>query len=147
MASNESLEWFWNKLNDHLESKGLKQTKQRKAIVEYFLEMENHLSAEELYDHIRKSGDHIGLATIYRTLTLLKEAGLVEQNQFIENKTVYETRHPDSHHDHLICMKCGKIIEFEDNEIEDLQKKVAINHNFKLVSHSLDLFGFCEACS
>ena len=126
--------------------KNLKQTKQRQTIVKGFLDLKGHISAEELHDYTREQGHNIGLATIYRTLNLLKEAGLADQKQFSDGKSVFELLSPGHHHDHLICMSCQKIIEFENDEIEQLQEAVAKHHGFKLINHSLDLFGYCPSC-
>lgn len=136
--------WFWDKLDGYLSEKGLKQTQQRKLIVEYFLNLEGHVSAEDLHDYIRGKGHQPGLATIYRTLALLKEADLVDQKQFAEGKAVYEVKSPNSHHDHLICLDCGHVMEFENQKIEKLQEQVARELGFELVSHSLDMFGRCK---
>lgn len=143
---SKTTDWLWAKLDNFLSEKKLKQTRQRQVIVQGFLEMSGHLSAEELHEYIRNQGHNIGLATIYRTLNLLKEAGLADQKQFADGKSVFEVLSPGHHHDHLICLSCRKIIEFENEEIEKLQDKVALLHNFELVSHSLDLFGYCESC-
>lgn len=136
-------EWFWKKLNSHLENSQLKQTQQRKTIVECFLRIGKHVDAEQLYVTLRNDGHNIGLATIYRTLNLLTEAGLLEQKNFIDGKSQFEVQDPSSHHDHLICLDCGRVIEFENPEIETLQTKVATTHKFKLERHRLDLFGRC----
>lgn len=150
MANNkgtkDSTAWLQQKLDHYLADKNLKQTKQRQIVITGFLELEGHISAEELHDYIRRLGHNIGLATIYRTLNLLKDAGIADQKQFADGKSVFELLAPDSHHDHLICLSCRKIVEFENEEIERLQKKVAEQFKFKLESHCLDLFGYCQAC-
>jgi len=140
--------WFWDSLDQYLLQSGLKQTKQRRAIVERFINLKSHVSAERLHADSRDGGLSVGLATIYRTLNLLADAGLVEQKQFGDGHFVYEIRTPGSHHDHLICLDCGAVIEFENEEIERLQEKVAAAHGFQLTSHRLDLFGHCrkEGC-
>lgn len=143
---DKSLQWFWEGLDGYLARKQLKQTKQRKLIVSRFLTMKTHVDAEELYESIRKEGFNIGLATIYRTLNLLRDAGLVEQNSFADGRAVFEISKPGGHHDHLVCTKCGRVIEFENEEIEKLQRAVALSHNFLLTSHRLDLYGLCEGC-
>lgn len=143
---SDAYRWFWEALDDYLAKKNLKQTRQRKQIVERFIGMKEHLSAEELHEAVRKDGHNIGLATIYRTLNLLADAGLAEQKSFGEGRFVYEINTPGMHHDHLICLGCGLVIEFENDEIEKLQDKVAAVHGFKLVSHRLDLFGHCPNC-
>ena len=146
MGTKEDQSWFWTKLDRFLAEKNLKQTKQRKTIVEGFLRLKGHLSAEDLHAQINKEGHQIGLATIYRTLNLLKEAQLADQKQFADGKSVFEVLSPDTHHDHLICLSCRKIVEFENEEIEALQRKVASQYKFSLVDHTLDLFGYCEPC-
>ena len=143
---NESYTWLWEQLDKYLASKKLKQTKQRQVIVKSFLELGGHISAEELHDHIRKSGKNIGLATIYRTLNLLRDAEVVNQKQFSDEKSVYEVNAPGGHHDHLVCLKCHKVVEFENDAIEKLQVEVAEANGFILTSHCLDLFGYCSSC-
>jgi Fur family ferric uptake transcriptional regulator len=140
--------WFWTALDTYLAKKNLKQTRQRKQIVELFIATKRHLSAEELHEAARKDGHNIGLATIYRTLNLLADAGLAEQKSFGEGRFVYEVSTPGEHHDHIICLDCGAVIEFENDEIESLQNKVAAAHDMKLSTHRLDLFGHCmrERC-
>lgn len=143
-ATDKSMRWFWERLDHYLAAKQLKQTKQRKLIIEYFITLPGHISAEELHDYIRSKGHQPGLATIYRTLNLLKEAGLVEQKQFAEGKAVFEVNLPNKHHDHLICMDCGLVREFENTKIEKLQEQVAEELQFELVSHTLDMYGRCK---
>ena len=143
----EAFRWFWEALDHYLARKNLKQTQQRRQIVELFIGLDTHVSAEELHEAARHAGHNIGLATIYRTLNLLADAGLAEQKQFGEGRFVYEIRTPGSHHDHLICLDCGAVIEFENDEIEKLQEKVAAVHEFRLTSHRLDLFGHCLKAS
>ncbi len=136
--------WFWTALDAYLTRKNLKQTRQRKQIVELFINTKRHLSAEELHEAARRDGHNIGLATIYRTLNLLADAGLAEQKSFGEGRFVYEVATPGEHHDHIICLDCGAVIEFENDEIESLQNKVAAAHDMKLKAHRLDLFGHCQ---
>ena len=136
--------WFWDKLNAYLDTSKLKHSKQRNVIIEYFLKMDDHVSAEDLHAYAKEDGSTAGMATIYRTLNLLKDANLVEQKQFADGKAVFELNLPDSHHDHLICTKCGKVVEFENTQIEKLQEEVAKKYGMKLTHHSLDLFGICE---
>jgi Fur family ferric uptake transcriptional regulator len=143
MTEAANFKWFWDKLEGYLGKHQLKQTTQRKKIIEIFLSSAQHIDAEELHAQVRKKGHNIGLATIYRTLNLLKDAKLVEQRDFVEGRAVFEAHSPSSHHDHLICQDCDYILEFENNEIEELQKQVAIKHGFELKSHRLDLFGKC----
>lgn len=145
-TSPKNYEWFWKGLDRYLEKNQLKQTKQRKIIVSYFLGMKNHVDAEELYEVVRKEGHNIGLATIYRTLGLLKDAKLIKQNSFADGRFVYEILEPGQHHDHLVCIKCGEVVEFINDRIEILQEEIAIQKGYKLVNHRLDLFGYCSRC-
>lgn len=145
--SGVSHQWFWDALERYLSRHQLKQTKQRTIVVKEFLAMNRHLDAEELYASIRQAGHNIGLATIYRTLNLLREAGLVEQRLFADGRASYELLDPEVHHDHLICTNCGKIVEFEHKEIEKLQEQVARTHHFILSSHRLELYGLCANCN
>ena len=135
--------WFWDVLNSYLEKQTLKQTRQRKIVVEEFLSLDRHVDAEDLHGIVRKRDPKVGLATVYRTLNLLKEAGLADQKSFRDGRSVFEIHRPDHHHDHLVCLDCGKIVEFENDEIESLQEKVAEGLGFKLTGHRLDLYGRC----
>ncbi len=139
-------EWFWERLNQYLAKSQLKHSKQRNFIIQEFLQMKTHVSAEELYSQLKNTEHNPGLATVYRTLNLLKEAALVDQKQFSDGKSVFEVMEPGGHHDHLICLICHKVIEFENDEIEQLQELVAKKHGFKLTKHSLELFGHCSDC-
>ncbi|NIQ97041.1 MAG: transcriptional repressor [Desulfuromonadales bacterium] len=127
--------------------KGLKSTQQREVILDYFLRSGSHLSTEELYLKIRKKHPNIGYATVYRTLKLFAESGIAEELNFGDGQTRYEAVGNEEHHDHLVCTECGKILEFENEEIEHLQEKVAKQHGFKIKNHRLELYGLCAACS
>jgi Fur family transcriptional regulator, ferric uptake regulator len=133
-------------LSLYLAGQGLRSTSQRDAILKTFIEAGQHLSAEELYARVKKTHPGIGYATIYRTLKLLAEAGLVEERRFEDGFTRFEYKNKDAHHDHLICTRCGAIIEFENDRIEALQHDVARQKGFKVQSHKLELYGLCAAC-
>lgn len=137
-------QWFWDRLDGYLRDKDLKQTRQRKLIVEELLDLNDHVDAERLHQKLILKDAGIGLATVYRTLTMLKEAGLVEEQKFTDGKALFEVLDPENHHDHLICINCGKIIEFEDKTIERLQEEIATKYGFTLLSHRLDLYGKCK---
>jgi Fur family ferric uptake transcriptional regulator len=138
-------QWFWDRFDQYLKAKDLKQTRQRKLIVEELLLLNEHVDADRLYQIMAVKDAGIGLATVYRTLTMLKEAGLVEEQKFTDGRALYEILDPDSHHDHLVCIECGKIVEFEDTTIERLQEEIAEKHGFQLISHRLDLYGRCKS--
>lgn len=134
-------------LEDYIVQHNLKITKQRRAVLEAFLGSEDHVSAEELYKLVTEKEPKIGLATVYRTLSLLTQSGLASELDFGDGQKRYEHKFMHSHHDHMICTECGKIIEFSHPMIEKLQEEVAGRHGFKLTSHKLDLFGLCTECS
>lgn len=133
-------------LSDGLNNVGLKSTLPRLRILS-ILEASSvrHLSAEDIYDELKKENQTVGLATIYRVLSQFVDAGLVVRHQFEGNKSIFELN-SDEHHDHMVCLKCSKVIEFMDEKIEILQEQVADKHQFDLQDHSLTLFGFCKAC-
>jgi Fur family ferric uptake transcriptional regulator len=126
--------------------KGISLTSQRRLIAETLLSSSKHLGAEELFYLVHKKNPRIGLATVYRTLQIMRENGIIEKRDFGDGCSRYEDR-KDMHHDHLICMKCGNVIEFDEPTIENLQMKVAEKKRFKVVTHRLELFGYCNKCS
>jgi Fur family ferric uptake transcriptional regulator len=127
-----------------LKKKKMKITSQRKAIIETFLELGGHVSVEDIFYELRKRKKNIGLATIYRTLSMLKEAGLVSERDFRDGRTRFEI--VSEHHDHIICQKCGKVVEFRDETIEKLQEEISKRLGFVLISHRHELMGICEDC-
>jgi Fur family transcriptional regulator, ferric uptake regulator len=131
--------------NAYLSKKGLKSTKQRDTIVREFFKKHQHLTVEELWGRVRQQDPGIGYATVYRTLKLLTESGLALKREFGGGQARFE-HITDHHHDHLICMDCGDIIEFENDEIEHLQEKVCRKHGFRLVHHKMELYGYCAKC-
>jgi Fur family ferric uptake transcriptional regulator len=129
--------------NTTLKDAGLKVTHPRTKILEILQSNpEFHLSADAIHNYLIKNNESIGLATVYRVLTQLEMAGLIQKNQFKENQSTYEIK--KQHHDHLICIKCGKIIEFINDDLEKLQEKISNNYKFKLDSHVMTLFGECN---
>jgi Fur family ferric uptake transcriptional regulator len=135
------------KYRDYLARNGLKSTIQRDLIVEEFIRSKGHKSAEELYSSLRAEHSSIGLATVYRTLKILTLAGLAKERRFNDGFIRYELAGPErSHHDHLVCVSCGKVVEFENDAIEDLQRKVAASKGFRMLDHKLEIYGYCEAC-
>ncbi|MCF1428263.1 MAG: ferric iron uptake transcriptional regulator [Shewanella sp.] len=129
--------------NQALKKAGLKITLPRVKILELMQEPENqHISAEDLYKKLLDIGEEIGLATVYRVLNQFDDAGIVSRHHFESGKAVFElsTQH---HHDHLVCLTCGKVIEFNDEVIESRQQEIARKHNIKLTNHSLYLYGVC----
>jgi Fur family ferric uptake transcriptional regulator len=133
-----------NRLSDFLSRRGLKQTHQREAILEAFLGAGGHMTSEELYERVRPQHPEIGAATVYRTLKLFCEAGIAHPNHFRAGVTLYEPR--AGHHDHLICVSCGEIVEFESTAIERAQLEIAGQYGYRLTSHRHDLYGYCPKC-
>ncbi len=134
-------------LNRYLAEKGLKVTRQREAVAQVFFDTTGHISAEELYLKVSRSHPGIGLTTVYRTLRLLTEAGLAKERRFAEDtQGVFEKEDTSRHHDHLICTRCGKIVEFKEPLIEKLQEDVAAKHGFSVVDHRMELYGLCKTC-
>ena len=133
-------------LQKYLQEKGLKSTAQRDDIVDVFFKANTHINLEELLKRVRRKNSKIGYATVYRTMKLLTECGVAFERQFGDGRTRYEHIPDDSHHDHCICVKCGKIIEFENQKIEHLQKEIPEKMNFTVTNHKLELYGFCAKC-
>jgi Fur family ferric uptake transcriptional regulator len=131
-------------LKTHLSKHSLKLTRQRELILTTFLKLE-HVTAEQLYHILAKKDPHIGLATIYRTLKLFCETGLAQERHF-GSQTQFDNVAHKGHHDHLICTGCGKIVEFHNCQIEDLQEEVAKKNGFTIKTHKLELYGLCPAC-
>ena len=131
------------KFEAYLKKHGLRLTHQRSVIGEIFFDSDGHLSFEELYDQVRQRDSAIGQATIYRTLRLFVESGLASSSRFGGAAARYEPSHDDEHHDHLICINCGRIVEFFDEEIERRQEEIAEAHGLKLVDHKMELYAAC----
>ncbi|WP_160060779.1 ferric iron uptake transcriptional regulator [Psychromonas sp. L1A2] len=124
-----------------LKEAGLKVTSPRLKILSLLQLPENqHLSAEDLYKKLLEQGDEVGVATVYRVLNQFDDAGIVTRHHFEGGKSVFELTHQE-HHDHLVCLKCGEVIEFNDPLIEDQQNLIAAKYGIKLTNHSLYLYG------
>lgn len=134
-----------NALTKRFRDAGIQVTPQRLTIADTLFQCEKHISAEELYLQVREKNPRIGLATIYRTLHILKEKGLVEEHRFNDEFSRYEVK-DSTHHDHLICIECGKVVEFGQPVIEHLQDLAAEEKDFTIVSHKLEIYGICKDC-
>ena len=121
-------------------------TQQRLDIAKRFLSMRGHHTLEEIYLAIREKSPKVGQSTVYRTIHLLRDAGLVREVLLEDGSMRYEAALGKEHHDHLICQQCGKIIEFLDNDVEALQSKIAERAGFRLLGHHMLLFGLCQDC-
>ena len=130
--------------NEELKRAGLKITLPRIKILSILQQPNNqHISAEDVYKILLEQNEEIGLATVYRVLNQFDDAGIVTRHHFEGGKSVFELAHK-AHHDHLVCLKCGKVVEFEDDVIEQRQSDIAVEHKIKLTNHSLYLYGECE---
>jgi Fur family transcriptional regulator, ferric uptake regulator len=141
VSPDERMALFHERLREH----GLKSTAQRDDIARVFFELGRHISAEELYAEVKKVNPHLGYATIYRTLKLLKECELVSERHFDEGQGRYEII-DERHHDHFICENCGRIIEFENEGLEQIQQAIAAELGVSLTRHKIELYGLCPQC-
>lgn len=139
-STQEKLDQF----REFMRRRGLKSTRQRDDIASWFFGVDGHLSADAIYREVKEVSPGIGFSTVYRTMRLLREAGLVQERHFGDGEALYEN--VSSHHDHCICNVCGKIVEFENDQIEQLQEAVARKFGFRLTSHKMELYGLCAAC-
>ncbi|MGM0518887.1 MAG: Fur family transcriptional regulator [Campylobacterota bacterium] len=145
MVENEEV---IDELKRIVKQKGLKYTEQREIVLNILINAQDHLSAEDVYNQIKvKYPDtNIGIATVYRALSFLEEIDLITSINFGTDGKKYESN-TKSHHDHLICTDCGKIVEFLDDEIEKRQERIAKKNKFKITSHSMQLYGTCQECT
>jgi len=145
--TNNNNEEVIEELKRIVKQKGLKYTEQREIVLDILNNAEDHLSAEDVYNQIKTkySDSNIGIATVYRALGFLEEVNLITSIAFGTEGKKYESN-AKSHHDHLICTSCGKIVEFLDDEIEKRQDRIAKKNKFKITSHSMQLYGTCKDC-
>jgi len=130
-----------------LRERGLKATSQRDDIARVFFGATGHLSIEELYTAVRKVNPRVGYATVYRTLKLLREIGLAAERHFDDGQARFEAvEEAAEHHDHVICERCGKIVEFSSQELERLQERIARFLGFVVGRHRMELYGICAEC-
>ena len=131
---------------DFLERKGLKFTYERKSILEEIMKGTGHFDADSFYVQLKKKGLRTSRDTVYRTLPLLLESGVIQKSVGEGKREFFERTSAKGHHDHMVCVGCKRIIEFHSEEIERAQEDVCGKHNFKLIFHDHRLFGYCEAC-
>ncbi len=133
-------------LNDYMLKRGLRSTEQRRLIIDTFFDVHEHITIDSLLKLVRAVDGRVGYATVYRTMKLLSESGVVQEHKFGDGFTRYELSDEDAHHDHLVCLECGKIIEFEEPQIETLQEKIAKRHGFLVRAHKHEMYGTCSDC-
>ena len=140
------LQRFRDMLSAYMAKKGLRSTKQRDVIVDAFFGQPDHVSIEELLARVRERDPAIGYATVYRTLKLLTESGVADEHRFGDGLARYELADEEAHHDHLICVECGKILEFEAPEVERMQEDLAARHGYVMRFHKHEIYGVCPDC-
>jgi Fur family ferric uptake transcriptional regulator len=146
-ANDQSIAALHEALQGYMEKRGLRSTAQRRLVTDVFFRAGGHMSIEDLLAKVREQDSRVGYATVYRTLRLLAECELANVRQFGDGVTRYELADDgEHHHDHLICVECKKIVEFEDEAIEVLQDRVAERYGFRLRSHKHELYGVCADC-
>jgi Fur family ferric uptake transcriptional regulator len=130
----------------YMAEQGKKNTRQRDVIVQVFLEAGGHLTLQELQALVREQDGAVGVATVYRTMKMLAEAGVAVERNFGSGHARYELAEFGTHHDHLICVACNRIIEFEDPLIEERQDQIADRHGFLVQRHRHEIYGLCADC-
>ncbi len=130
----------------YLVKNNLKTSHNRNIILRIFLNSDEHLTSEELYNLMKDKIPNIGMATIYRTLKLFCDCGIASELNFSNGKSRYEPLFNIIHHDHLICKNCNQVIEVRDKEIERLQEVLSDKHDFLMESHKLEIYGLCKEC-
>jgi Fur family ferric uptake transcriptional regulator len=139
---NSRLETF----RQWIKEQGLKATSQREDIAQVFFSINRHISVEELYSEVRHVNPRVGYATVYRTMKLLKECGLAAETHFADGQARFENVEGERHHDHIICERCGRIVEFVHPQMEQLQEKVAQRFGFVATNHKMEIYGICQEC-
>ncbi|MEA2022130.1 MAG: transcriptional repressor [Candidatus Caldatribacteriota bacterium] len=134
------------KFEEFLRAKELKYSSERKLILKSVLTFHEHFNADDLFEKLRKQSKHVSRATIYRTIPLLLQGGLITEALRCQDKTSYEIIFNKKHHDHLLCIRCGKTIEFYNEEIEKLQNEVCKKYDFTPLEHKLGIKGYCKDC-
>ncbi|MEW5746652.1 MAG: transcriptional repressor [Nitrospirota bacterium] len=134
------------KFREFLCTKGLKATKGRDEIIDEIMSIKGHFDPEELFVRLKTKGSKVSRASVYRTIPLLIECGFIEEVERIDKHAHYERVSEEAHHDHMICIKCGKVIEFFSPTLEMLQDELCQKEKFKKVRHSLEIFGYCSTC-
>ncbi len=132
--------------NEYIHSTGLRDTQQRKRILEAFLSTSNHVSVDDMYRIVNEKGRKLGYATVYRTMKLIAECGLAGEVMFNDGIVRFEHRLGRKHHHHLVCTDCGKVIEFESTAMDKGEEGILKKHRFKQISHHYKIFGLCHKC-
>ena len=137
---------YLDKFKNYLKENGLKFTPKRRAVLEGVFSLHKHFDVDELYEKLHYHHKRISRASIYRTLPLLVESDLIKDTLRCQGRSSYEHIFGHKHHDHMVCSKCGKVIEFTNDKIEKLQEDVCKKYNFQPVEHRLGIRGYCKDC-
>ena len=140
------LERLRTDLNAFMLRRGLRSTEQRRLIIDTLFTAREHVTIDRLLEQVRATDPKVGYATVYRTLKLLTESGVAQEHHFGDGHTRYELADSEAHHDHLICVECGSITEFEEPKIEALQEEIAERYGFTLRNHKHEMYGVCPSC-
>jgi Fur family transcriptional regulator, ferric uptake regulator len=132
---------------EYLRQQGIKNTQARRKVLETVLKLPGHFEAEQVLYHLRERGEKVGKATVYRTLPLLVDCGILAQVRFDARRAHYKFALGEDPHDHMVCRRCGRIIEFASQELVQLRTRIAQRHRFHVISHRLQLSGLCWECS
>ena len=137
---------YEEQFKNYLKNNNFKYTTERKELLRAITMLKDHFHVEDIYQQLRKQKSNVSLATVYRTIPILIESGLIAETLSGSDKIVYEKIYNKPHHDHMVCFDCGKIIEFSCPSIEKLQKNICREHSFIPVEHRLELRGYCRSC-
>ena len=133
-------------LDAYMSRHNLRSTEQRRVIIDTFFDAAEHVTIDQLLERVRSADSRIGYATVYRTMKMLTDGGIAHERRFGDGFTRYELADDEAHHDHLICVECGSITEFEEPLIEELQVRIAARYDFEVQSHKHELYGVCRDC-
>jgi Fur family transcriptional regulator, ferric uptake regulator len=145
--AKENVQRLRQQLDSYMAQQGLRSTGQRRVIVDQFLRTKGHITIDDLLEQVRVEDAGIGYATVYRTMKMLAAGGIASEHKFTDGMTRYELADEETHHDHLICVECGRIQEFEEPLIEELQERIAKQYKFRIVEHKHELYGVCSQCT
>ncbi len=147
LNNNRALMEPINKFRAYIKAEGLRKTPERETIIEEIFSIHDHFDVDELFLRLRNKRKRISKASLYRTIPLLIESGLVREVYFEDGHLHYEHIYGHKDHSHLRCNRCGRIIEFDDDEIGTLQKRIGKRYNFAVTAHRFELIGYCPQCA
>jgi Fur family transcriptional regulator, ferric uptake regulator len=146
-AAGNTLEEISDHFREFLATRKLRMTREREELLAAIFHAPRHFEAEDLIKTLKQREGRVSRATVYRTLSLLEECGILRKSLFGHNRHFFESVVGRRHHDHLVCIRCGKIQEFEEPRIEQIQEEITRHHNFRIVDHVHEIFGVCTPCS